>query len=149
LASDTVNGVFLVDVSDLKSPKFAGNLVLPKRDPENPRSPPRTSRSQIPRFRRATCFVDRRSDGVLYISGTFTGLYIASFRKPQSRSRATSASSRRFPPSLSTTTKGVHILGRSALNPDAGGRHQRRHRVRRDVGEGLKIYRLAEGRSSR
>ncbi|MCB1224343.1 MAG: hypothetical protein KDK99_00910, partial [Verrucomicrobiales bacterium] len=35
-ASDTLNGLFWLDVSDPRQPKILGNLILPKFDPEDP-----------------------------------------------------------------------------------------------------------------
>lgn len=53
-ASDTVNGVFLVDISDKSNPKIIGNFILPKIAPDDSSLKLYTSRFSIQIYRRAT-----------------------------------------------------------------------------------------------
>ncbi len=77
-ASDTINGVFLLDISNLTSPKILGNLILPKRDPENPKVCPPFKLLLDPKIPQGDPVSSIAiGDGVLYIAGTFTGIYIA------------------------------------------------------------------------
>lgn len=74
-ASDTINGVFVLDVSDKKNPKILGNLILPKVAPDNPNLKFTMLDSSLPQGDPVSSIAV--GDGVLYIAGTFTGIYIA------------------------------------------------------------------------
>lgn len=77
VASDTINGVFLLDIKDLSNPKILGNLILPKRDPENPEiyPPYKLLLTDIPQGDPVSSIAI--GNGVVYIAGTFTGIYLA------------------------------------------------------------------------
>lgn len=147
-ASDTVNGLFLINVSDLKKPKIVGNLVLPKRDPENPKIAvpyKQITDLGIPQGDPVSSIAV--GDGVLYIAGNFTGLYIAELpgiAKPEPRDfgKLTPLPAMPFDhrekgfissgPQLSNPTRAVAINGDIAYTAN--------------VWEGVKIYRLTEGK---
>ena len=79
-AADTVNGLFLVDVADPRKPRILGNLILTKRDPENPRvAVPHEQIVDPPIPQGDPVSSIAVGDGVLYIAGSFTGIYIAEF----------------------------------------------------------------------
>ncbi len=70
--ADTYNGVFVVDISDLLAPAFAGYYQLPAQ--ENPRTvPPSLQRLHCPAVGLAAGF------GRLYVAGVETGLHELSF----------------------------------------------------------------------
>lgn len=147
-ASDTVNGLFLIDVSDLKNPKIVGNLVLPKRDPENPQIAvpyKQITDPEIPQGDPISSIAV--GDGVLYISGNFTGLYIAEFPdiaqpEPRDFGALPTLPAKRFDhheegfissgAQLSNPTRAVALNGDIAYTAN--------------VWEGVKIYRLTQGR---
>ena len=74
-ASDTINGVFALDVSDKKNPKIIGNLILPKVAPDDPSLKFTMLDKSLPQGDPVSSITV--GDGVLYIAGTFTGIYIA------------------------------------------------------------------------
>lgn len=74
-ASDTINGVFAIDVSDKKNPKILGNLILPKVAPDDPSLKFTMLDKSLPQGDPVSSITV--GDGVLYIAGTFTGIYIA------------------------------------------------------------------------
>ena len=79
-ASDTVNGVFVLDVSDKSAPKIVGNLILPKVAPDDPslKIPYKQILDPgVPQGDAAASIAV--GDGVLYIAGNFTGIYVAKF----------------------------------------------------------------------
>lgn len=77
IASNTANGLFLLDIADLKSPKFVGNLILPKRDVENPAVGPPWSEIKDPTTPQGDPIASIAvGEGVVYIAGEYTGLYI-------------------------------------------------------------------------
>lgn len=79
-ASDTINGLFLLDVQDPKHPKVIGNLILPKTAPDNPEM--RIPYQQIldPNIPQGDALSSIAvGEGVLYMSGNFTGIYVAAF----------------------------------------------------------------------
>jgi len=147
-ASDTVNGVFLIDVSDLKSPKIVGNLVLPKRDPEDPKIAvpyKQITDPGIPQGDPVSSIAV--GDGVLYISGNFTGLYIAEFpeiAKPEPRDfgKLTRLPSKPF----DHREKGFISSGAQLSNPTRAVALNGDIAYTANVWEGVKIYRLAEGK---
>jgi len=88
-ASDTINGVFLVDISNLSKPKILGNLILPKKAPDDPKMCPPFKFILDPKLPQGDPVSSVAvGDGVLYIAGTFTGIYIAELpgiAKPEKR----------------------------------------------------------------
>ncbi|RBP38094.1 hypothetical protein DES53_11292 [Roseimicrobium gellanilyticum] len=79
-ASDTINGLFLLDIADLKNPRILGNLVLPKADPENPKIGVPYAQIMDPAIAQGDPVSSIAvGDGVLYISGNYTGIYLAEF----------------------------------------------------------------------
>lgn len=79
-ASDTTNGLFLLDIADLKNPKILGNLILPKSDPENPEVGVPFKQIMDPTIPQGDPVSSTVvGDGVLYISGNYTGIYVAEF----------------------------------------------------------------------
>lgn len=88
-ASDTINGLFLLDIADLKNPKILGNLVLPKADPENPAITIPYQQIKDPAIIQGDAISSIAiGNGVLYISGNYTGIYLAEFpdqAKPEPR----------------------------------------------------------------
>lgn len=77
-AADQINGVFILDISDLKNPKILGNLILPKRDPENPKIAVPFKQITDPKIPQGDPVSSIAvGDGVLYIAGTYTGIYVA------------------------------------------------------------------------
>ncbi len=148
LASDTVNGVFLVDVSDIRSPKIAGNLVLPKRDPENPKIAVPYKQIMDPAIPQGDPVSSIAvGDGVLYISGTFTGLYIAELpeaAKPEPRDFGTLTALPAKP--FDHHEKGFISSGAQLSNPTRAVAINGDIAYAANVWEGVKIYRLAEGK---
>lgn len=146
-ASDTINGLFLLDISDLKQPKIIGNLVLPKTDPENPQIGIPYKQIMDPDIIQGDAISSIAvGDGVLYISGNFTGIYLAEFpdqAKPEPRDFGSLPKSPAKPypgevaehfyssgPELSNPTRGVAIHGDIAYTAN--------------VWDGLKIYQLSD-----
>ncbi len=79
-ASDTINGLFLLDIADPKDPKILGNLILPKSDPENPKVGVPFQQIMDPAIPQGDPVSSIAvGDGVLYISGNYTGIYLAEF----------------------------------------------------------------------
>ncbi|HWL11320.1 MAG TPA: hypothetical protein VNQ76_23145 [Planctomicrobium sp.] len=92
-ASDTINGLFLLNITDPKNPKILGNLVLPKSDPENPGISVPFKQIMDPDIPQGDAVSSIAvGDGVLYISGNYTGIYLAEFpdeAKPESIDKGT------------------------------------------------------------
>lgn len=88
-ASDTINGLFLLDVSDASKPKILGNLILPKTDPEDPKKGVPFQQIMDPGIPQGDPVSSIAvGDGVLYMSGNYTGIYLAEFpgiAKPEPR----------------------------------------------------------------
>lgn len=147
-ASDTVNGLFLIDVSDIKNPKITGNLVLPKRDPENPKIAvpyKQITDPEIPQGDPVSSIAV--GNGVLYISGNFTGLYIAELpgiAKPEPRDmgRLTQLPAKPF----DHREKGFISSGAQLSNPTRAVALNGDIAYTANVWEGVKIYRLTEGK---
>lgn len=146
-ASDTINGLFLLDISDLKKPRILGNLILPKTDPENlDISVPfkQITDPNIPQGDAVSSIAV--GDGVLYISGNYTGIYIADFPDEAKLEPRDVGALPKLPakpyagegdgffssgPQLSNPTRAVAMCGDIAYTAN--------------VWDGLKIYRLSEG----
>ncbi len=145
-ASDTVNGLFLVDVSDLKNPKIVGNLVLPKRDPENPKIAvpyKQITDPAIPQGDPVSSIAV--GEGVLYIAGNFTGLYIAEFpgiAKPEPRDFGTLTPLPAKP--FDHHEKGFISSGAQLSNPTRAVALNGDIAYTANVWEGVKIYRLTK-----
>lgn len=145
-ASDTVNGLFLLDVSDLKRPKILGNLILPKTDPENPKIGvpfKQIADPGIPQGDPVSSIAV--GDGTLYVSGNYTGIYIAEFpgiAKPEKRDAGPS-------PALPETRfnsdeQGFYSSGPELTNPTRAVAIDGDIAYTANVWDGLKIYRLSE-----
>lgn len=147
-ASDTVNGVFLLDVSDLKHPQIAGNLVLPKRDPENPKNAVPFKQITDPKIPQGDPVSSIAvGDGVLYIAGTFTGLYVAELPGiAQPEPRDFGALPRLPATSFDHREEGFISSGAQLSNPTRAVAINGDVAYAANVWEGVKIYRLAEGR---
>jgi hypothetical protein len=147
-AADTVNGVFLVDVSDLKNPKIVGNLILPKRDPENPKIAVPYKQITDPKIPQGDPVSSIAvGEGVLYIAGNFTGLYIAEFpgiAKPVPRDFGTLTKLPAKP--FDHHEKGFISSGAQLTNPTRAVALNGDIAYTANVWEGVKIYRLAEGK---
>lgn len=145
-ASDTINGLFLLDIADPKNPKFLGNLILPKSDPENPKiSVPykQITDPAIPQGDPVSSIAV--GDGVLYMSGNYTGIYLAEFPgkaklEPAGRGQAPKLPAKAFSgqedgfissgPALSNPVRAVAVHGDIAYTAN--------------VWDGIKVHRLSE-----
>ena len=147
-ASDTINGVFLLDVSNAASPKILGNLILPKRDPENPDKKLPFALLRDPKIPQGDPVSSIAvGDGVLYIAGTFTGLYVARMdgvAKPEMR-RAGSLPSIPPPPSAGDCG-GLITSGPELVNPIRAAAVDGDTVYAANVWGGLKIFRLSPGK---
>lgn len=146
IASDTVNGLFLVDIADLKQPRILGNLVLPKADPENPgvKVPyKQITDPDIPQGDAVASIVV--GDGVLYIAGNFTGIYLAELpgiARPEARDFGTLPTLPEQP--FSGEEEGFHSSGAELSNPTRGVAVHGDIAYTANVWDGVKIYRLSE-----
>lgn len=79
-ASDTVNGVFVLDISDKSAPKITGNFILPKVAPDDPSLKIPYKQILDPNIPQGDAVASIAvGDGVLYVAGNFTGIYMAEF----------------------------------------------------------------------
>jgi len=146
IASNTANGLFLLDISDLQKPRFAGNLVLPKRDTENPsvvvphvavKNPAAPQGDPI-----ASIAV---GDGVVYIAGEYTGLYIMDMPGVAKITTAPKGRLPKVPKNLNTIPHPRFISSH-----DASGGAVRSVVVAGDIAyaacanDGLKVFKLSE-----
>jgi hypothetical protein len=147
-ASDTINGLFLVDIADLKRPEIIGNLVLPKVDPENPEIVVPFKQIADPAIIQGDPISSIAvGDGVLYMSGNFTGIYLAEFpaqAKPEPRDTG------RLPqlpakPYQGEGTEHFHTSGPEPSNPTRGVAIHGDIAYTANVWDGLGIHRLSEG----
>ncbi|MCB1078005.1 MAG: hypothetical protein KDM64_09280, partial [Verrucomicrobiae bacterium] len=146
-ASDTINGVFLLDVGDPKTPTILGNLILPKSDPENAEVHVPYDQIMDPGIPQGDAVSSIAvGDGVLYVSGNYTGIYLAEFpgiAAPEVRDVGAlpRLPDQPFPgekadlffssgPELSQPTRAVALNGDIAYTAN--------------VWDGLKIYQLSE-----
>ncbi|MCP5557172.1 MAG: hypothetical protein H7A55_05425, partial [Verrucomicrobiaceae bacterium] len=145
-ASDTTNGLFLLDIADPKNPKILGNLILPKSDPENPKIGvpfQQIMDPAIPQGDPVSSIVV--GDGVLYMSGNYTGIYLAEFPgkaklEPHDRGPAPKLSAQAFSgqedgfissgPALSNPVRAVAVHGDIAYTAN--------------VWDGVKVHRLSD-----
>jgi hypothetical protein len=145
-ASDTVNGVFLVDVSDLKEPKIFGNLILPKRDPENPKIAVPFEQIVDPNIPQGDPVSSIAvGDGVLYISGNFTGIYIAElpgFAKIETRDFGALPELPSHP--FAANEEGFHTSGAELSNPTRAVAIKGDIAYTANAWDGVKIYRFSE-----
>lgn len=146
-AADTVNGLFVVDVAELKAPKIVGNLILPKADPENPdvKVPfDRITDSAIPQGDPVSSIAV--GDGVLYLSGNYTGIYAVDLpgkAKPEPRDQG------RLPrvplaPSDRNEPDGFYASGPTPANPTRAVAIDGDIAYAANVWDGITIYRLDE-----
>lgn len=147
-ASDTVNGLFLVDVSDLKRPKIVGNLVLPKRDPENPKNAVPYKQITDPAIPQGDPVASIAvGEGVVYIAGNFTGLYVAELpeaARPEARDFGRLPARPAAP--FDHREAGFVSSGAQLSNPTRAVAIRGDVAYAADVWEGLKIYRLSDDR---
>lgn len=147
-AADTVNGLFLVDVSDLKNPQIVGNLILPKSDPEDPKNAIPYKQLTDPAIPQGDPVASIAvGDGVVYIAGNFTGLYIAEFpeiAKPEPRDFGTLPQLPAKP--FDHHEKGFISSGAQLANPTRAVAINGDIAYTANVWEGVKIYRLTEGK---
>lgn len=149
-ASDTTNGLFVLDISDPRNPRITGNLVLPKSDPENPEVRVPFAQIMDPAIPQGDPISSIAvGDGVLYMSGNFTGIYLAEFpgiAQPESRDfgELPKLPARPYPgieegflssgPELTNPTRGVALHGDIAYTAN--------------LWDGVKIHRLEEDKIS-
>lgn len=145
-ASDTVNGLFLVDVSDLKNPKILGNLILPKRDPENPKIAVPFKEIVDPTIPQGDPVSSIAvGDGALYISGNFTGIYVAEFPEiARIEPRDFGALPRPPGRPFEANEDGFHTSGTEPSNPTRAVAIKGDIAYTANVWDGVKIYRLSE-----
>jgi hypothetical protein len=145
-ASDTINGLFLLDIADLKRPRILGNLVLPKVDPENPEIRVPYAQIQDPTIPQGDPVSSIAvGDGVLYISGNYTGIYLAEFPGKAKREPVDKGAPPKLPaepysgreegflssgPALSQPVRAVAVHGDIAYTAN--------------VWDGVKVHRLSE-----
>lgn len=143
-ASDTINGLFVLDISDLESPKILGNLVLPKQDPEDPKIGipyPEIANPEIPQGDPIASIAV--GDGVLYMAGNFTGIYLAELPdKAKIEERRMTEQ-----PQLPKVTphweeKGFYSSGLEVTNPTRAVAIRGDIAYTANVWDGVKIYRL-------
>ncbi|MBX3739401.1 MAG: hypothetical protein KF712_00315 [Akkermansiaceae bacterium] len=146
-ASDTINGLFLVDIADLKQPKILGNLVLPKVDPENPEIAVPFKQIADPAIIQGDPISSIAvGDGVLYMSGNFTGIYLAEFpgqAKPEPRDTGALP---KLPakPYQGESAEHFHTSGPEPSNPTRGVAVHGDTAYTANVWDGLGIHRLSE-----
>ncbi len=149
IASNTANGLFSLDISDLKKPKFIGNLVLPKKDIENSSVIASVDTSLTPVYDPATPQGDPIAsiaigDGVVYIAGACTGLYVMDMPVASSAPK----SKGRFPkiPPNPNATRHLGFIS----SHDASGGAVRSVAITGDIAyaactnDGLKVFKLSE-----
>jgi hypothetical protein len=145
-AADTVNGVFLVDVSDLEKPGILGNLILPKRDPENPDiAVPFTQivNPDIPQGDPVSSIAV--GDGVLYISGGYTGIYVADLPGIARRESRDFGALPKLPGDrFDAQETGFHTSGAELSNPTRAVAIKGDIAYTANVWDGVRIYRLSE-----
>jgi hypothetical protein len=146
-ASDTINGLFVVDISNLKQPKILGNLVLPKTDPENPNIGIPYKQIQDPTIPQGDSISSIAiGDGVLYMSGSYTGIYLAEFPdqarlEPKDRGALPKLPAQ---PYQGESTAHFHSSGPELSNPTRGVALHGDIAYTANVWDGLKIYQLSE-----
>jgi hypothetical protein len=146
-ASDTLNGLFLLDISDPKQPEILGNLILPKSDPEDPENDVPYKQIMDPAIPQGDPVSSIAvGDGVLYMSGNFTGIYLAELpdvavREPRDVGAPPQLPAQPYPgedldafyssgPEPSQPTRAVTVHGDIAYTAN--------------VWDGLKIYQLSD-----
>ncbi|MCX6898776.1 MAG: hypothetical protein NT105_08765 [Verrucomicrobia bacterium] len=145
-AADTVNGVFLVDVSDLKKPKILGHVILPKRDPENPKIAVPFKQIVDPKIPQGDPVSSIAvGDGVLYISGNYTGIYLADLPQiAKTESRDFGALPKLPGQPFDANEKGFYTSGAELSNPTRAVAIKGDIAYTANVWDGVKIYRLSE-----
>ncbi len=145
-ASDTVNGLFLVDIADPKRPKIVGNLILPKTDPENPSIKVPYSQITDPSIPQGDPVSSIAvGNGVLYASGNFTGIYLVDLpdkAKPEPRDLGAM-------PKLPTEPftggeEGFYSSGPARSNPTRAVAIKGDIAYAANVWDGIHIYQLSE-----
>ncbi len=145
-ASDTTNGLFVLDIADLKKPRIIGNLVLPKSDPENPAVHVPFKQIMDPAIPQGDPISSIAvGDGVLYMSGNYTGIYLAEFpgiAKPEPRDFGP-------PPQLPATPypgreDGFISSGSELSNSTRGVALHGDFAYTANVWDGVKIYQLSD-----
>ena len=148
-ASDTVNGLFLVDISDLKKPKIVGNLVLPKADPGNPDITVPFSQITDPTIPQGDPVSSIAvGNGVLYLSGNYTGIYLAELpdkAKPEPRDLGLLPKIPAKPKPFQCEEEGFHSSGPARSNPTRAVAIHGDIAYAANLWEGIHIYRLGDG----
>ncbi len=142
-ASDTINGLFFVDISDLKKPKIVGNLVLPKADPENPNIKVPFSEIADPAIPQGDPVSSIAvGNGVLYLSGNFTGIYLVDLpekAKPEPRDLGAAP---KIPTGPFASEEGFYSSGPERSNPTRAVAINGDIAYAANVWDGIKIYQL-------
>jgi len=145
-ASDTVNGLFLIDISDLKKPRILGNLILPKSDPENPAIGVPFKQIMDPSIPQGDAISSIAvGKGVLYLSGNYTGIYLAEFpaeAKPEPRDVGTLPKLPAEP--FAGEKDGFYSSGAELSNPTRAVALHGDIAYTANVWDGLKVYRLSD-----
>lgn len=146
-ASDTLNGVFMVDIKNPAQPKILGNLILPKRDPENRKIHPPFRKiwgTNIPQGDPVSSIAI--GDGVLYIAGTYTGIYIAEIDglKPEARDVGEIPNLPQSP--FDASEKGFISSGAELTNPIRAVALDGDIAYAANIWGGLKVFKLSDGK---
>ena len=145
-AADTVNGIFHLDVSDLRKPRILGNLILPKRDPEDPgRAVPYAQivDPAIPQGDPVSSIAV--GDGVVYIAGNFTGIYVAEFPGiARIEARDAGAPPRLPDRPFDANEDGFHTSGAERSNPTRAVAIRGDIAYTANVWDGVRIHRLSD-----
>ncbi len=147
-AGDTVNGLFVLEVSDLKAPRILGHLILPKRDPENPQIAvpyAQIAESKIPQGDAVASIAV--GDNVVYIAGNYTGIYLAEFPGVTGGGGRDPGALPRVPAELwSGEEPGFVTSGAEPVNPTRAVAIRGDIAYTANVGDGVKIHRLSENK---
>lgn len=145
-AADTVNGLFLVDISDPGKPAIVGNLILPKRDPENPARAVPYSQIVDPAIPQGDPVSSIAvGDGVVYIAGNYTGIYLADFpgiARPDAH--GVGALPRLPTRPFEAREEGFHTSGAELSNPTRAVALRGDIAYTANVWDGVGIHRLSE-----
>jgi len=143
-ASDTINGLFLVDIADLKNPKVLGNLILPKSDPENPQIGVPFKQIMDPAIPQGDAVSSIAvGEGVVYISGNYTGIYLAELPGTAALEPLDKGTPPTLPPQpFSGQEQGFISSGPALSNPVRAVAVQGDIAYTANVWDGVKVHRL-------
>ncbi len=145
-AVDTINGMFVVDISDKLAPKIVGNIVLPKVAPDDASlyfNFPEILNKNTPYGDPLTSVAV--GDGVVYFSGLTTGIYMTQLpdiAKPQ-KSEAIGALPK-IPNQVNLSQKGFISSGEERLNPIRAAAVSGDIAYAANVYGGVKIFKLSD-----